>query len=163
MANTAGTGLFAFDPARCDALSQVLAERWWAVGLRGILAIIFGLLSLLTPGIAIGALVLLFATYMLVDGVFAIISGIRAARSGERWGLLVLEGLVDLAAGAIRRHIARDPARRARLDRSDLGYCVWCADACSGLCPQSRLRPVVTRAWGIASLAFGLLVFIRPL
>ena len=101
MANTAGTGLFAFDPARCDALSQVLAERWWAVGLRGILAIIFGLLCLLTPGIAIGALVLLFAAYMLVDGVFAIISGIRAARSGERWGLLILEGLVDLAAGAI--------------------------------------------------------------
>ena len=101
MANTAGTGLFAFDPARCDALSQVLAERWWAVGLRGILAIIFGLLCLLTPGIAIGALVLLFAAYMLVDGVFAIISGIRAARSGERWGLLILEGLVDLAAGVI--------------------------------------------------------------
>ena len=101
MANTAGTGLFAFDPARCDALSEVLAERWWAVGLRGILAIIFGLLCLLTPGIAIGALVLLFAAYMLVDGVFAIISGIRAARSGERWGLLILEGLVDLAAGAI--------------------------------------------------------------
>ena len=101
MANTAGTGLFALDPARCDALSEVLAERWWAVGLRGILAIIFGLLCLLTPGIAIGALVLLFAAYMLVDGVFAIISGIRAARSGERWGLLILEGLVDLAAGAI--------------------------------------------------------------
>lgn len=101
MANTAGTGLFAFDPARCDALSEVLAERWWAVGLRGILAIIFGLLCLLTPGIAIGALVLLFAAYMLVDGVFAIISGIRAARSGERWGLLILEGVVDLAAGAI--------------------------------------------------------------
>ena len=101
MANTAGTGLFAFGPARCDALSEVLAERWWAVGLRGILAIIFGLLCLLTPGIAIGALVLLFAAYMLVDGVFAIISGIRAARSGERWGLLILEGLVDLAAGAI--------------------------------------------------------------
>jgi uncharacterized membrane protein HdeD (DUF308 family) len=101
MANTADTGLFAFDPARCDALSQVLAERWWAVGLRGILAIIFGLLCLLTPGIAIGALVLLFAAYMLVDGVFAIVSGIRAARSGERWGLLILEGVVDLAAGAI--------------------------------------------------------------
>jgi uncharacterized membrane protein HdeD (DUF308 family) len=101
MANTAGTGLFVFNPVHSDALSEVLAERWWAVGLRGVLAIIFGLLCLLTPGIAIGALVLLFAAYMLVDGVFAIISGIRAARSGERWGLLILEGVVDLAAGAI--------------------------------------------------------------
>jgi uncharacterized membrane protein HdeD (DUF308 family) len=101
MASTAGTSLFAFDPAPSDALSEVLAERWWAVGLRGILAIIFGLLCLLTPGIAVGALVLLFAAYMLVDGVFAIISGIRAARSGARWGLLILEGVVDLAAGAV--------------------------------------------------------------
>src|SRR6476660_4031484 len=101
MANAAGISLFAFDPARSDALSEVLAERWWAVGLRGILAIIFGLLCLLTPGIAVGALVLLFAAYMLVDGIFAIISGIRAARSGERWGLLILEGIVDLAAGVI--------------------------------------------------------------
>jgi uncharacterized membrane protein HdeD (DUF308 family) len=101
MANAAGTSLFAFDPARSDALSEVLAERWWAVGLRGVLAIIFGLLCLLTPGIAVGALVLLFAAYMLVDGVFAIISGIRAARSGQRWGLLILEGVVDLAAGAL--------------------------------------------------------------
>ena len=102
MATTSGkTGLFAFDPARCDAMSEVLAQRWWAVGLRGILAIIFGLICLLTPGIAVGAFVIVFAAYMFVDGVFAIISGIRAARSGESWGLLILEGVVDLAAGAI--------------------------------------------------------------
>ena len=81
MATTSGkAGLFAFDPARCDAMSEVLAQRWWAVGLRGILAIIFGLICLLTPGIALGAFVIVFAAYMFVDGVFAIISGIRAAR-----------------------------------------------------------------------------------
>ena len=67
MATRSGkTGLFAFDPARCDALSEVLAERWWAVGLRGILAIIFGLICLLTPGIALGAFVIVFAAYMFV-------------------------------------------------------------------------------------------------
>src|SRR4029453_1194345 len=92
---------FRFDPARSDALSEGLAERWWAVGLRGILGIIFGLICLLTPGIAVGAFVIVFAAYMFVDGVFAIISGIRAARSGENWGLLILEGVFDLATGAI--------------------------------------------------------------
>jgi uncharacterized membrane protein HdeD (DUF308 family) len=89
------------DWARCDALSEVLADSWWAVGLRGLLGIVFGLICLLTPGIAVGAFVILFAAYMLVDGVFAIISGIRAARSGERWGLLILEGIVDIAAGVV--------------------------------------------------------------
>jgi uncharacterized membrane protein HdeD (DUF308 family) len=87
--------------ARCDAMSEVLAEGWWAVGLRGILGILFGLICLLTPGIAVQVFVILFAAYMLVDGVFAIISGIKAARNGERWGLLILEGIVDLAAGAV--------------------------------------------------------------
>ncbi len=87
--------------ARCDALSEILAESWWAVGLRGLLGIAFGLICLLVPAAAILALVLLFSAYMLVDGVLAIVSGIKAARSGERWGLLILEGVVDLAAGAV--------------------------------------------------------------
>src|SRR5512132_2582821 len=89
------------DWARCDALSEVLADSWWAVGLRGLLGILFGLICLLTPGIAVGAFVILFSAYMLVDGVFAIISGIKAARNGERWGLLILEGIVDIAAGVV--------------------------------------------------------------
>jgi uncharacterized membrane protein HdeD (DUF308 family) len=89
------------DWGRCDALSEVLADSWWAVGLRGLLGILFGLICLLTPGIAVGAFVILFSAYMLVDGVFAIISGIKAARNGERWGLLILEGIVDIAAGVV--------------------------------------------------------------
>ena len=51
---------------------------------------------LTTPGIAVRAFVIVFAAYMFVDGVFAIISGVRAARGGEQWGLLILEGVVDL-------------------------------------------------------------------
>jgi len=86
---------------RHDALSEVLAESWWAVGLRGILAIAFGLICLVVPTAAILALILLFSAYMLVDGVFAIASGIKAARNGDRWGLLILEGIVDIAAGAV--------------------------------------------------------------
>ncbi len=86
---------------RQDALSEVLADSWWAVGLRGIIAVAFGLICLIVPGGAILALVLFFSAYMLVDGVFALASGIKAARNGERWGLLILEGIVDLAAGAI--------------------------------------------------------------
>jgi uncharacterized membrane protein HdeD (DUF308 family) len=56
---------------------------------------------LVVPSAAILALILLFSAYMLVDGVLAIASGIKAARNGERWGLLILEGVVDIAAGAV--------------------------------------------------------------
>ena len=100
-ASTSSKGRTVVSDPRCDALSEVLADNWWVVGLRGILGIIFGLICLLTPGIAVQVFVILFAAYMFVDGVFAIISGIKAARNGERWGLLILEGVVDLAAGVI--------------------------------------------------------------
>src|ERR1700744_1189031 len=78
-----------------------LTLDWWAVGLRGVLAILFGIVAFLMPGPTIVAFVLLFAVYMLLDGVFAIVSAVRAVRRHERWALLALEGVVDLAAGAV--------------------------------------------------------------
>ena len=81
MAATASKSSVAAAKARCDALSEVLADSWWAVGLRGVLGILFGLICLLTPGLALEVFVILFAAYMLVDGVFAIASGIKAARN----------------------------------------------------------------------------------
>lgn len=83
-----------------DAMSATLARNWWAVALRGAFAILFGIAALLLPLATVASLVLLFAVYMLADGVFAIIAGVRAAAKHERWGLLILEGVVNLAAGA---------------------------------------------------------------
>ena len=86
--------------SRMDGMSAVLARNWWAVAARGAFAILFGLAAFLLPIATLGTLVLLFAIYMLVDGVFAIVAGVRAAAHHERWGLLILEGVVDLFAGA---------------------------------------------------------------
>jgi uncharacterized membrane protein HdeD (DUF308 family) len=82
-------------------MTAALARNWWAFLLRGVFAIIFGAVAIMLPGVTLAALVLLFAAYMLVDGIFAILAAVRAARRHERWGLLVLEGLADFAAGAI--------------------------------------------------------------
>src|SRR6202030_3208547 len=84
-----------------DDMSAALAHNWWAVALRGVFAILFGIIALLMPEVTLTALVLLFAAYMLVDGIFVIVAAVRAARRHERWGWLVLEGIADLAAGAI--------------------------------------------------------------
>jgi uncharacterized membrane protein HdeD (DUF308 family) len=84
-----------------SARSQMLAQNWWVIALRGVLALIFGVIAILLPGATIAGLVLVFAAYMLVDGVFAIISGARAARRHERWGLLIFEGIIDLLAAGI--------------------------------------------------------------
>ena len=88
-------------PAGDEAMSNLLAQNWWAIALRGVFAIIFGIIALLMPGAALFAFVLLFAAYMLVDGVFAIIAAVRAAQRHERWGWLTFEGILDFIAGGI--------------------------------------------------------------
>lgn len=87
--------------ARVQAMNALLARNWGLVLLRGALALIFGLLVVLLPGLALASLVLLFSAYMLADGLFTIVSAVRAAGTHERWGWLVLEGLLDIAAGVV--------------------------------------------------------------
>jgi uncharacterized membrane protein HdeD (DUF308 family) len=149
--------------ARRDAMSEVLADGWWAVGLRGILGILFGLICLLTPGVAVQVFVILFAAYMLVDGVFAIISGIKAARHGERWGLLILEGVVDIAAGVVA---VLWPA--ITLVALIWIIAVWAtASGILMLMAAFSLNLDHGRWWlalgGIASIVFGILLIIEPL
>jgi uncharacterized membrane protein HdeD (DUF308 family) len=84
-----------------DLLIAMLARNWWAIGIRGVVGILFGLVALFLPGATMLSLVLVFAAYAFVDGVFGIISAMRAARQRERWGLLLLEGVVDIAVAAI--------------------------------------------------------------
>lgn len=75
--------------------------HWWALALRGGVAILFGLAALLRPGIALEALILLFGAYALVDGVFSIVGVFQGTRGGTpRWALL-LEGIVGILAGLI--------------------------------------------------------------
>ncbi|MEL6062640.1 MULTISPECIES: HdeD family acid-resistance protein [unclassified Methylobacterium] len=82
--------------ARLDAMSAALARNWWLVALRGVVAILFGALAFIAPGAFVLSLVLFFAAYTLTDGVFAILGAIRAAQRHERWGFLLLEGIVDI-------------------------------------------------------------------
>jgi uncharacterized membrane protein HdeD (DUF308 family) len=101
-AATAGFWLFAGDSdAIHGAMNAQLARNWWAIALRGVFAILFGLIALFMPGVTLTALVLLFAAYMLVDGIFDIVAAVRAAAQGERWSWLIFEGVVDLIAGAV--------------------------------------------------------------
>jgi uncharacterized membrane protein HdeD (DUF308 family) len=83
------------------AREALLASNWWAAALRGVCAILIGSIAILAPAVTLVALVMIFAAYSLVDGVFAIVLAIRGARRHERWGWLALNGVVSLAAAAV--------------------------------------------------------------
>jgi uncharacterized membrane protein HdeD (DUF308 family) len=93
-----GATLFEVETERLNAM---LAGNWWAVALRGLAAIIFGVLALLATGVTIFSLVLVFAATMLVDGVLSLIIGLRSIRRRERWGVFVLQGVASLVVAAI--------------------------------------------------------------
>jgi uncharacterized membrane protein HdeD (DUF308 family) len=84
-----------------EFMSVVLAQNWWALAIRGLAGIVFGLIALFLPGLTMLSLVLLFSAYIFVDGVFAIVAAVRSAREHERWWLLAIEGVVDIVAGAV--------------------------------------------------------------
>lgn len=77
------------------------SPSWPFVMLRAIAAIVFGIAALVLPGATLGALVLLFAVYMVVDGVVTLVAGARAARGHGRWGWFAVEGCLDIAAGVV--------------------------------------------------------------
>jgi uncharacterized membrane protein HdeD (DUF308 family) len=78
-------------------LMAPLVDRWWLFLLRGLLAIAFGVLTLVHPGAALTALVLLFGIWALVDGIDALLLAFGRRRS---WQLVVV-GFLGIAAGLI--------------------------------------------------------------
>ena len=75
---------------------RTLAAHWWVLLLRGLIAILFGIMAFAWPGVTLAALVLLWGAYALVDGIFEVIAGVR----GKWWGLVFL-GILGIAAGVL--------------------------------------------------------------
>jgi len=144
-------------------VSAGLAENWWAVALRGVLGILFGLVALLVPTAIMLSLALLFAVYLLVDGVIALVAAMRAARGHRPWGPLLAEGVLTLAMGILA---ALFPAGAV------LGF-VYATGAWAVLTggmmivAASRLHMSHGRMWlilgGLVSVIWGIVLFLSPL
>jgi uncharacterized membrane protein HdeD (DUF308 family) len=86
---------------RGDDLASVAKAVWWLVLIRGILAILFGILALVLPGVALLALVFTFAAYAVIDGVTNIAHSVRVRNRDKRWGWLLAQGILSVLAGLI--------------------------------------------------------------
>ncbi len=77
------------------------APSWWALALRGLVAILFGLAALFWPGLVLAVLIVFFGAYALVDGIFALIAGFRSSEHGMRRQLLMIEGVIGILFGIL--------------------------------------------------------------
>src|SRR5262249_10459238 len=137
-----------------------LARNWWALALRGLMAVLFGLLTFFIPGITLGTLVLLFGVYALADGIFNVIAFFPVL--SHHWALLI-EGLVGIVAGILT---FAWPAITAIVLLYVIAF--WAIftgvfEVIAGI----RLRKVITDEWlllwvGVLSFLFGVLILFAP-
>jgi len=140
-----------------------LASRWWMLVVRGLFAILFGILAAFWPGITLLALVLLWGAYAFVDGVFAVTLAVRAGRAGKRWGWLLLEGLVGMSAAAITIVWPGITALALLMLIAMWAVVTGVAEIAAAI----ELRRAIRGEWllalsGVLSIAFGVLMLIFP-
>jgi uncharacterized membrane protein HdeD (DUF308 family) len=151
-------------PLAGPILLRALAENWWLLLLRGVAAILFGILAFIWPGLTLFTLILLFAAYALVDGIFALWAAV-AGTSGDmvpRWWLVVI-GILGVAVAAVT---FMWPGTTALV----LLYFIAGWSIASGvftIVGAIRLRKEMEGEWllilsGAVSLLFGLLLFFQP-
>jgi uncharacterized membrane protein HdeD (DUF308 family) len=150
--------------AAIDELAIAIGElprRWWVVGLRGLAALIFGILALVWPGVTLAVLILLFGAYAIVDGVLTLYSALRAG--GKHVWALLFEGVIGVLAGIIA-------FVWPGLTALALLFVIAAWAILTGILEMYtavRMREVITNEWelilaGILSIIFGVLLAVQP-
>ena len=139
-----------------------LTRNWWAVALRGLAGILFGVISFVSPGISLAALVLLFGAYAFADGVLSIVSAVRR-RGADRWWLLLLQGIVGIGAGVVT---LLWPGITALALLAVIAAWALVGGALQ-IAAAIRLRKVITGEWllalgGVLTIALGVLLILFP-
>jgi uncharacterized membrane protein HdeD (DUF308 family) len=80
---------------------DMLTRNWWTLALRGLAAVVFGVLTLAWPGLSLRVLIALFGAFALVNGVMAIVGSYQAHERHLRWGSLLAVGILDLIAAGV--------------------------------------------------------------
>jgi uncharacterized membrane protein HdeD (DUF308 family) len=144
-------------------MTTQLARNWWILLLRGLAALLFGVLAILSPLITATVLVIFFGAYALVDGIFAVYASLTHRAGHDRWWVLLLEGLTGIVIGLLA-YVYPDVATLFLL------YFIAAWAILTGIMEivaAIRLRREIEGEWllvfsGILSVLFGILVVIFP-
>lgn len=144
-------------------LAATLADRWWVLLLRGMVAVLFGVLTFVQPGISLATLVLLFGAFVFADGVLRTWTAIEHRHDRDNWGLLLIGGLLGIGIGVMTWFLPGVTALTL------LVYiAVWAiASGVLELATAIRLRKEIEGEWmlalsGLVSVAFGVVLVARP-
>lgn len=144
-------------------LAAALGRNWWLLLLRGLVAIVFALLTWAQPGVSLAALVLVFGIYVLADGLLGVWSAIAKRRDNRHWWVLLLWGLVGIVVG-VMTFIMPGITGLVLL----MYIAAWAMiTGVLQIVAAIRLRKEIKGEWlmilsGLVSVAFGVLLFLQP-
>lgn len=144
-------------------MNDSLMQSWWVLALRGAIAILFGVLAFMWPGLTLLMLVGLFAAFALLSGVTSAMGAVKNRQHDDNWWLLLILALVGIGAGVIA---IIHPALTALVLVLVMGANALITGVLD-IVAAIRLRKTIQGEWmlvlsGIASIAFGVLVFLFP-
>jgi uncharacterized membrane protein HdeD (DUF308 family) len=142
---------------------ELARQNWWMIAIRGAIAVIFGILALIWPGLTVLTLVIFFGAFAIVDGVFAIGTAIRHAERRMEWWPELVEGIIGIIFGLIA-------FIWPGLTALGLLYIIGAWAVITGIAEIAaavRLRSVITNEWflgisGALSIVWGVILFIFP-
>jgi uncharacterized membrane protein HdeD (DUF308 family) len=143
-------------------MRSALVSNWWMLAMRGVLAVLFALAALVWARITLGEFVLLFGSYLLLDGLLAVASAIRSAeRFTQAWPLL-LEGAVSVALGVLA-WVSPHISWAVLFLIASWGIITGVLEIVAAV----GLRPDATSQWllalsGVSSLVLGMLLLALP-
>lgn len=151
-------------PLSGAVMLHALASHWWVLLIRGIAAIVFGVLTFLWPGITLLTLTLFWGAFALVDGVLALWSAIsgRLGPVAPRWWLAIV-GVAGIAAGILT---FAWPVKTAII----LLLFIACWAIVTGVMEiwgAIKLRKEIENEWllglgGLITVIFGVILIARP-
>jgi len=141
---------------------QMLASRnWWIFLLRGVIALLFGLLAFLVPSITLASLILVFGAYAFVEGIFAVGAGFGAP-GGTRWWI-VIGGILAILIGVLT---FANPGATALVLVIYIGA-LWVVRGIAEVATAITLRKMIEGEWlyilsGVVSVLVGLYLVVFP-
>jgi uncharacterized membrane protein HdeD (DUF308 family) len=145
-------------------MDETLVRSWWVLALRGVIAIAFGVLALMLPGITLLSFVALFAAFAIFGGAVWAAGAIQNRKTDDHWWVLLLAGLVSIGAGVIALIHPTLTALVLVLLIGANALVTGVLDIVVAVRLRKKIRgEILLVLSGIASIVFGAIVFLYPL
>jgi uncharacterized membrane protein HdeD (DUF308 family) len=142
---------------------ESLQRHWWVPVIRGIAAIIFGVIAFTHPVMAIATLVLFFGAWVFIDGIFRIVGAIGHRASNPDWGWQLVIGILGIMVGLLTFHAPQITALALVIYIAAWALMIGASEIVLAV----KLRHEIKGEWliilmGLASIAFAVLLLWNP-